>query len=182
MKKINKSRYAILGILFNKNLSGYGIIKHMQESTKNFWQETDASIYPMLNKLELEGKVIAECEFRGKRAKKVYGITPEGKKEFTDWMATAVVPGTHRSELLLKIFFGATVEKKVIIEHLQVRQKKVIEMRKKFSYIQMIVFPEIPDSDQNKLFWYMTLLNGMYRTEAELKWIQECLELLNKKE
>lgn len=182
MKKLNKSRYAILGMLFNKKLSGYQIIQHMQESTANFWQETDASIYPMLKKLEAEGKVTAERAYRGKRAKKIYGITPEGKKEFVEWMGASITPGTHRNELLLKIFFGANVDKKVIIEHLQLRQKKMLEMRKNFAYIQMFVFPEIPNDDPHKVFWKMTLANGIFRTEAELKWIEECLIVLNTKE
>lgn len=181
MKKINKSRYAILGVLYNNKLSGYQIIKFMEESTSNFWQESDASVYPMLKKLETEGKITAESEFRGKRAKQIYEITPKGKEEFKQWMAKEIDLGTHRSELLLKIFFGTSVDKEIIVHHLEARKKKIRELGKKFAYIKMFVFPDIPEDDPKKLFWNMTLRNGIIRTEAELKWIDECLDILKER-
>ena len=52
MKKVNKSRYALLGMLMEKPRSGYAILQMMQQSTTHFWQESDASVYPMLKILE----------------------------------------------------------------------------------------------------------------------------------
>ena len=83
MKKTNKTRYAILGMLLDKPRSGYDIKKFMAESTAHFWQETDASIYPMLKKLEDEGKVESQNILRGKKGSTLYSITPAGKTEFS---------------------------------------------------------------------------------------------------
>ena len=178
MKKINKSRYAILGLLFDKNLTGYEIKKFMQQSTAHFWQETDASIYPMLKKLEAEGKVEPQITRKGKMKRVRYSITQTGKDEFSHWMELGPEPGTHRDELLLKLFFGGNTAKEEIIKHLLTQQKKIQEQQKKYSYIQTFIFPEIASDSPHKLFWTMALRNGIISAQAELKWIDECLEIL----
>ncbi|MFH1832013.1 MAG: PadR family transcriptional regulator, partial [bacterium] len=90
MKKINKSRYAILGMLFDGPASGYDIMEGMHRSTGHFWQESDASVYPMLKVLEAEGKVSSRSEFVGKREKKIFEITHLGKEEFLAWIVLPV--------------------------------------------------------------------------------------------
>lgn len=178
MKKVNKSRYAILGMLFDKPMTGYEIKKFMKESTAHFWQESDASLYPMLKKLEKEGKVNAEITRKGKLNRIRYAITNTGKKEFASWMEQQVEPGTHRDELLLKLFFGANSSTEAIIKHLKARQTKIEEMQKKYAYVQMFIFPKIAQDNRHKIFWEMALRNGMISAEAELKWIDECIKIL----
>ncbi len=181
MNKINKTRYAILGMLFGDPRTGYDIKKTLAETTAHFWQETDASIYPMLKKLVAEGKIKPTSAFRGKQTRTLYSITPSGKKEFAQWMAADVESGTHRHELLLKTFFGASTNKATIIKHLESRKKKLKEIQKKFAYIDLIVMPEIPKDNSHKIYQKMTLRNGVIRIEAELKWIDESLTLLKNK-
>ncbi len=180
MKKVNKTCFAILGMLFDKSRTGYEIKKFMQESTAHFWQESDASIYPMLKKLEAEGKVESQTTRKGKLERVRYTITQTGKKEFSIWMTKEVEPGTHRDELLLKLFFGANASKEEIIKHLLLRQKKVGELQKKYAYIQMFIFPEVAPDYKHKLFWQMALRNGVINADAEFKWIEECLDMLKK--
>lgn len=178
MKKINKSRYAILGMLFDKPMTGYEIKKFMQTSTTHFWQESDASLYPMLKKLEAEGKVDPQVTRKGKLERIRYTITNTGKKEFTRWMEQEVEPGTHRDEFLLKLFFGASSSPTIIIKHLKSKQKKLQELQKKYAYINMFVLDEVAPDNTHKRFWIMALRNGIISAEAELKWIEECLDML----
>jgi DNA-binding PadR family transcriptional regulator len=179
MKKINKSRYAILGMLFDKPMTGYEIKKFMQESTTHFWQESDASLYPMLKKLEAEGKVQAQITRKGRLERIRYAITNTGKKEFAYWMEQEAEPGTHRDELLLKLFFGAHSSPNTIIQHLQAKKLKLQEQQKKYAHLNMLVEHEVAPDDQHKRFWLMAIRNGVLSSEAELKWIDECLKLLN---
>jgi DNA-binding PadR family transcriptional regulator len=178
MKKINKSRYAILGMLFDKSMTGYEIKKFMQESTTHFWQESDASIYPMLKKLAAEGKVLAQITRKGKLERMRYTITNTGKKEFTRWMEQEAEPGTHRDEFLLKLFFGASSSPSVIIKHLKAKQAMLQELLKKYAYVNMFVLDKVTPDNPHKLFWQMALRNGIISAEAELKWIDEYLKML----
>jgi PadR family transcriptional regulator, regulatory protein AphA len=181
MKKNDKSRYAILGMLLNEPMSGYDIIKEMQESTANFWQESDASIYPMLKTLEEEGKVKSKSEYVGKRESRVFEITSKGKKEFMSWMEMPTEIDKRRNEFLLKLFFGANVSKEKILQKLFSRLEKVQELKRKFKSIERDTFSKISDDNPHKVFWYMTLRSGLIDVQAEIKWLNECIKTLKVK-
>ena len=82
MKIINKTRYAILGVLLAGPTSGYEIKSLMGRSTVYFWRESDSTIYPMLKVLTREGKVLPETVYVGKKKKEVFSITESGRREF----------------------------------------------------------------------------------------------------
>jgi len=180
MKKINKSRFAILGMLFEKPRSGYEIRQFMLSSTNHFWQESDASIYPMLKLLEKEKKVISKSEFTGKRERKIFEITQTGKDELLTWMIQPAEEENNRNELLLKIFLGAAVPKEETIKQLVIYQQKALDTKKRYKKVENEIFSEGPSKHQHKLFWTMSLRYGILHNEAELKWLTECFEILKK--
>jgi PadR family transcriptional regulator, regulatory protein AphA len=178
VKKINKTRYAILGMLFEKARSGYEIRQRMLGSTIHFWQESDASIYPMLRMLEDEGKVTSRDEFVGKRAKKIFEITKTGKKEFISWMALPAEADKHRDELLLKLFFGASTTKEKMIKQLLLKLERCEKTKNQLTNIETDTLATVTDTHPHKLFWQMTLRNGIIHCDAEIKWIKDCIEKL----
>lgn len=180
MKKSDKSRFAILGMLLREPLSGYEIRKIMLNYTIHFWQESDASIYPMLKKLETEGKVKSRSQYVGERESRIFEITPAGKKEFANWIEIPAEEEKHRNELLLMLFFGANSNKEKILKQLFIRLQKEKEKKKNFENIKTSFLSKISDKDRNKLFWMMTLENGIISTNADIKWLQECINILQK--
>ena len=178
MKKRDKSRYAILGILSQKPSSGYDIGRMMQQSTNHFWQESDASIYPMLKTLEVEGKVKAHPERTGKRKRTIFEITPEGKNEFAQWMATPPEKETYRKELLLKLFFGSSTTKQQLLKHLQDQLEKELIEKREYESIDQTILAHLPDDHPYKEFWRMTQRYGIIHTDAHIMWINECLNIL----
>ena len=128
--------------------------------------------------LEDEGKVTSQAESRGKRTSKTFSITPAGKKEFSDWIAAPAVDESRRNELLLKLFFGASVPQKIIIKQLELKQKRVKETLQRFNDIEKNVVSQVSDQYEHKRFWTMTLRNGILHAKAELKWLAECIRLL----
>lgn len=171
-------------MLFDKTLTGYEIKKFMERSTAHFWHESDASIYPMLKKLAHEGTIQAQDTFKGKHGSTSYTTTPSGKAEFSAWMAGNVVPETHRDELLLRLFFGATISHEHTVHLLKTQLKKMQESLTYFSSIQTYVegyaMPEGSSDNPHKLFWKMTLRNGILQTEAQAAWLEECLDILKR--
>jgi DNA-binding PadR family transcriptional regulator len=165
-------------MLLEKPQSGYEIKRSMLESTNHFWQESDASIYPMLKKLEAEKLVTSHSEFVGKRERQIFEITPAGKKDFSAWIALPAAGETQRSELLLKLFFGANAKKEDTIKQLLRHKEKVEKIEQQFKNIEENVLAKISDKNPHKIFWVMALQNGTLRVKAEAQWVAQCLKTL----
>jgi len=74
------TRLAVLTSLSKKPLSGYDIIKEIEEETLGFWKPTAGGIYPILNEMEQKGYIEGRWTSKGKRRKKTYKITKEGNR------------------------------------------------------------------------------------------------------
>lgn len=100
-------RTVCLGVLTLGDASGYEIRKMFEEGPFQYF--TDAgfgSIYPALKKLHNDGHVTVREEAQeGRPDKKVYSITPAGRKAFTTAIAGAPGADKFRSDFLLTLFF-----------------------------------------------------------------------------
>ncbi len=63
----------------NKRMYGYEITQKVKELTRNRIQLTEGALYPSLHALEAEGLLSTETEFIGKRVRKYYSLSKEGK-------------------------------------------------------------------------------------------------------
>lgn len=85
---------------------GYEITQTVKELTKDKIQITEGALYPTLHALEAEGLLLTETEFIGKRVRKYYSLSEQGKartkekiSEFADYLETMktlldIKPGT----------------------------------------------------------------------------------------
>ncbi len=84
-------------------MHGYRLRKHAREYSW-MYPMTNASIYPALHQLEKDGFVTHQQEVHNGRARKVYLITDEGRRELARWLADAPSQDmTLRDEMLLKL-------------------------------------------------------------------------------
>jgi PadR family transcriptional regulator PadR len=79
----------------NKRMYGYEITQKVKDLTGNKIQITEGALYPTLHALEADGILITETEYIGKRVRKYYSLSKEGKakskekvNEFADFMNT----------------------------------------------------------------------------------------------
>lgn len=72
------SRIFVLWLLSHGSLSGYGIMKKMENLTKQTLNS--GAIYPILYELERGGLIIGEWTRKGRRMIKYYHITKEGNE------------------------------------------------------------------------------------------------------
>jgi PadR family transcriptional regulator PadR len=71
----------VLGLLKEKSLHGYGIIRSIR---KNFGVYFGPStVYPLLGDLEQKGTIKSEWDLTHDRPRKVYSLTPEGQSLLT---------------------------------------------------------------------------------------------------
>lgn len=162
--------------------SGYEILQFMKQSTAHFWQESDASIYPMLKLLEKEGKVTSKQEFQGKRERRIFEITQAGLDEVQAWLTLPAQEDNRRSEFLLKLFFGALIDPQKVHAQLQEHLKKVEVEKKNYQVIEKKILPKILDTNPHKLFWSMTLHYGITQCISEQHWLEKSLEVIQKRE
>lgn len=79
----------------NQRMYGYEITQRVKDLTAGKIQLTEGALYPSLHALEAEGVLTTETEYIGKRVRKYYSLSPQGKtvsnekiSEFTDFMNT----------------------------------------------------------------------------------------------
>ena len=79
----------------NERMYGYEITQKVKEMTNEKIQITEGALYPTLHALEKHGDVTTEKEYIGKRVRKYYRLTDQGKKtvservnELADFMNT----------------------------------------------------------------------------------------------
>src|SRR5262245_56172302 len=107
MSRINKSKYAIMGLLNTRPMSGYDIKKTIEAGLSNFWSESYGQIYPILRTLVAEGLATSWVEeHTGKPDRHVYTLTDAGREDLTGWLAGPVDYDPGRIEILLKLYFG----------------------------------------------------------------------------
>jgi transcriptional regulator len=80
----------VLRTLAAGSLHGYGIAQAIRQSTEDAIQVEAGSLYPALQRLELQGLLEGRWEAgTGKRRLRVYWLTPAGKKrlhaEVSEW-------------------------------------------------------------------------------------------------
>lgn len=103
------TRYVLLELLQEENLSGYEMKKIIDKRMSFFWQESFGQIYPEINKMVQERLIEAYnagSEGNAKREKIRYKITPSGEKELKMWMEKENEKDTVRSEFLLKMYLS----------------------------------------------------------------------------
>lgn len=71
----------------NGRMYGYEMVQRVRERSGGALELTEGALYPALHKLEAEGLLLTEREARGKRVRKYYSLTPDGKSARTTKVA-----------------------------------------------------------------------------------------------
>ena len=96
-------RHTLLGLLNNKPMHGYLLRQHAK-SYSWFYPMTNASIYPALHGLEDDGFIAHQSEIHNGRARKIYHITENGRRDLRKWLLEpSHQTPCFRDQMLLKI-------------------------------------------------------------------------------
>lgn len=177
---MKKTRYVLLGLLQEEELSGYEMKKAIDIRMSFFWQESFGQIYPELNKMIEEGLIeFSNTEATEKIRREIikYKITPKGEKEFKQWMEAENEKDTVRSEFLLKMFLSTDKNAGEIQKHIIQFKEQSEEKLKLFNlfYAQLNEIKEMHSNHKNIL----CVLNlGMRQAKLYIDWSNEMLERL----
>jgi DNA-binding PadR family transcriptional regulator len=176
---VNKTRYALLGILNTGAYSGYDIKRGIERSIGHFWHESFGQIYPILRRLEEEGLATAHTEaLPGHPARIVYTITDQGRSQLQRWLAEPIEgPPVERNEFLLKLFFGNDVPREVTLQHLRDHRQQAASVLETLDAIEAMLASQAPTAS-GLPYWKATLRYGQVQAEAVLRWCEETLQQL----
>jgi DNA-binding PadR family transcriptional regulator len=140
MKNRLRTEYVLLGTLFQGPKHGYEIMLFLDTALQSTWQVSSSQLYVLLKKLESQG--LLKCSLKAQKtrpAKRVFSLTPAGKKGFLEWLRSPVEHVRDlRIEFIAKLFFfhrhslkGGEDLIKIQIELLEGLKKKIKRKRAK---------------------------------------------------
>ena len=174
--------FAILGFLSYKSLSGYDLKKAFDTSVQHFWPADQSQIYRTLGRLVEQGWAEVEVVPQDTRPnRKLYHITPAGRKELRRWLQTPLPHEEARSTALVQVFFAGQLPDE---EVLPIFQRAAAELR-----AQLACYAQVPDqaapyfalahSEREVFFWLLTLECGVAMARGQLEWIESVIRRLN---
>jgi PadR family transcriptional regulator, regulatory protein AphA len=178
-RRENKSRYAILGLLSMRPMSGYDVRKTIDASLGNFWSESYGQIYPILRRLVEEGMATRHTEpGEGRPDRHVYTITPEGKDELRAWLMRPAESDVGRIEILLKLFFGWQLPPAESARQVERFREEHVTRLARYREIEQWLRTERRENPALP-YWLVTLSYGRHVSQALLDWCGEALATLD---
>lgn len=132
----------ILGCLSFGPKSGYEIKKIISISSSWFYNASYGSIYPILKKHEENELVSSEEVVDNGRYKRLYQLTPKGKKVFKKWMLESPKLMTVKYEMAVKLMFFAKLEPQQRIQQIEQHIEQLILFKQELEEIEPIAYSE----------------------------------------
>ena len=174
-------KYAILGLLNRKNMTGYDLSKEFETTLFEFWNAKHSQIYPELKSLSEKGLVQYEVEITGNvLEKKVYSITEKGREDFYKWEESLnPLKPVPKDEFRLQLFFSGALSPEKRLALLTDQLKQHVE---KLDHLKgnMEKFSSVPPEDENDFADYLVLHGAVLREETCCKWLKDCIRLCKK--
>ncbi|MBL8816776.1 MAG: PadR family transcriptional regulator [Planctomyces sp.] len=178
MERVNRTRFAVLGVLSTGPQSGYDVKKFCEEVLAYFWRESYGQIYPLLRTLEAEGLIRKEKSELAEGDRRVaFVLTDSGRKELSEWLSGPVADQPPRNELLLKVFFSNLIGPAAVIPQVAAHEAAQQQLRQVLMGVLFSLDSEM-DGDPQMPYWKMTVRLGLRICDARIEWCKETLKEL----
>jgi DNA-binding PadR family transcriptional regulator len=170
MSRISATARVILGLLKFSSRTGYDVKRVTDFSTRFFWRASYGQIYPELRALEEAGLVSVREEPYGRRARRVYSLTPEGERALFEWLRAEDDVYELRDEGLLRLFFGELVSNEELLELVRRRRQRFAESGERFLEIAQELGPiEGPSGEVLRYGIELMAWNANWWSDLELR-------------
>ncbi len=102
-------RHAVLGLLAQRPRHGYELRAAFEAVVggEEIWDVKPAQIYTTLTRMEKSGLVAEQAvEQDAGPEKRIYALTPAGRRALQEWFADGTTPGHQRDEFFVKLMLG----------------------------------------------------------------------------
>ncbi|XVV03780.1 PadR family transcriptional regulator [Actinosynnema sp. CA-248983] len=165
--------FAILGLLHEAPMHGYELRKRLHELLGAFRAFSYGTLYPTLRRLQRAGWIVEEApeETRswGRRARKVYKLTAEGKERFADLLSNAGPQTWDDDSFGVHLAFFSRTPAEIRMRILEGRRRRVEERREGLR-TALTGASERIDRYTRELHRM-----GLESTEREVRWLNELI-------
>jgi PadR family transcriptional regulator, regulatory protein AphA len=161
-------RHALIGVLADEPRTGYGLLKHFEQSLAYAWPAGHSQIYPELARLLADGLI--HQTGTGPRGARVYEATPAGVEEVRRWLHTP--PDRRvRSDAALRIFFLWLLEPAEAAAFLRGERDRLRTLLAEYERIEAEEVPRRPKQRAYRI----ALVGGLMATRARIEWAEWAL-------
>jgi len=167
-------KYAMLGILAQKDLHGYELKSSFDEKVGEFWSLNYGQIYTTLDRLEKDDLVTHDRQTQDKRPdRKIFSITRKGRKELDEWLTTPVKNvRALRDEFFVKLVFMHKDHPAPVLELID--KQKVLYLKQMNRLTQQKVELKKKSKSADSLTTELLMDAGLFHAEADIKWLTLC--------
>lgn len=177
-------KHGILGLLNYSSMSGYQIMQVFRDSLNYFWSAQTSQIYRELQTLKKAGFVTdAPADDNGRRDKRIFSITDEGRSELIHWLCTENGFSTRDGLLMLTFFRGELPVEENIKFFARLKESAAVfasglgrPSENTELYSAMINQPE------KAVYWKMTVEYGRMYAGMLCEWCDKCIAVLEGKD
>jgi PadR family transcriptional regulator, regulatory protein AphA len=197
-------KYAILGLLYRQEYSGYDITSQFKQEIGQFWSAKHSQIYPELRKLVDEGLIEFRTQIQGEKLeKKMYTITDNGRQELLAWAAQPeTLPETEKDEFMLKMYFIHTLSleeaRRLFEDQLRQRRAKLADLQQRYEQLMPVFIASKGNNDTTDalrgshdndteveplsfdnphLGHYLVLTKALAREQSYVDWLERHVKL-----
>lgn len=179
-------RYAILGVLDGRPMTGYELGTFFEASANWAWSASLSQIYPLLNAMADEGVIDRFEEATGRRQSTRYQITATGRAELRDWLACAHPINPMRDAAFLQGLFielldaedvdavmeGFVAQHEERIAGWREHQRQLLEGETKLIRERMAARPA-KQHDRMRLMKALVFSGMIRQSEAAISWAKD---------
>ena len=169
--------HAILVSLSERTASGLDLTHRFDTSIGFFWSATHQQIYRVLARMGADGwlrsKVVAQ---QGRPDKKVYQVTPHGRRELERWLAAPVPMEQFRSEIAVKLRGASFGDRASVLDNVR---EHLADHRTRLAHYEQLAahdFPRPEELDGQRLDIYLVLRGGIRLEQFWVDWLTEYLQ------
>ncbi|PRX47659.1 DNA-binding PadR family transcriptional regulator [Prauserella shujinwangii] len=165
--------FAVLGLLHEAPMHGYVLRKRLHETLGTFRTFSYGSLYPTLRRLLRAGLIVEESTEAGagwgRRGKRVYKLTAEGKERFAELLADAGPQTWDDEGFGVHLAFFSRTPADVRMRILEGRRRRVEERREGLRAALARA--------EEKIDRYTRELHrlGLETSEREVRWLNELI-------
>jgi PadR family transcriptional regulator, regulatory protein AphA len=163
-------RHALLGALADRPRTGYGLLKHFEQSLAYAWPASHSQIYPELARM-LDDGLIEELE-TGPRNSRTYALTPAGLQEIRRWLRETTPERRIRNDAVLRTFFLWLLEPEEAREHLERERAYWQGLLSELEEIRA----QPPGTTRKERSFRLALEGGIRACRSRLEWVDWALE------
>ena len=163
-------RYGLLALLDEAPSHGYQLKTAFERRTGGNWALNIGQVYTTIQRLERDGFVEAiDGQAAGDDDRREYRITPAGREQLASWFDNPVVPeAPARDELTIKVLLAVAAGNVDVTTLIQRQRRASVEQLQAYTRRKAKADPA------RDVAFLILLDNLIFRTEAEIRWLDAC--------